>query len=227
MNLSIASIRYMRKGVLCAGALAVFASTSVSAALVDRGRGLIYDTDLNITWLQDANYSQTSGYAAQNMMNWSDAKTWAANLVYGGYSDWRLPTALNQDGTGPCGPGGYGCTGSEMGHLFYIELGGTAAHSVYSSGDPDLALFPNIQLGTYYWSNTEYAPAAGAAWSFYFGDGGGIQTAWDKTYLMHTWVVRDGDVPAVPVPAAAWLLGSGLLGLIGVARRKARGMTKS
>lgn len=27
--------------------------------------------------------------------------------------------------------------------------------------------------------------------------------------------------PAVPVPAAAWLLGSGLLGLIGVARRKA------
>lgn len=30
------------------------------------------------------------------------------------------------------------------------------------------------------------------------------------------------DVPAsVPVPAAAWLLGSGLLGLIGVARRKA------
>lgn len=28
------------------------------------------------------------------------------------------------------------------------------------------------------------------------------------------------DAP-VPVPAAAWLLGSGLLGLIGVARRKA------
>lgn len=26
--------------------------------------------------------------------------------------------------------------------------------------------------------------------------------------------------PAVPVPAAAWLLGSGLLGLVGVARRK-------
>ena len=29
-------------------------------------------------------------------------------------------------------------------------------------------------------------------------------------------------VPAVPVPAAVWLFGSGLLGLVGVARRKAR-----
>ncbi len=28
------------------------------------------------------------------------------------------------------------------------------------------------------------------------------------------------DVAAVPVPAAAWLFGSGLLGLIGIARRK-------
>lgn len=30
-------------------------------------------------------------------------------------------------------------------------------------------------------------------------------------------------VPQVPVPAAVWLFGSGLLGLVGVARRKARG----
>jgi len=27
-------------------------------------------------------------------------------------------------------------------------------------------------------------------------------------------------VPAVPVPAAVWLFGSGLLGLVGVARRR-------
>lgn len=33
--------------------------------------------------------------------------------------------------------------------------------------------------------------------------------------------VIEGSVPAVPVPAAVWLFGSGLLGLIGVARRKA------
>jgi hypothetical protein len=31
-----------------------------------------------------------------------------------------------------------------------------------------------------------------------------------------------GDLPPVPLPAAAWLFASGLLGLIGVARRKVR-----
>ena len=31
-----------------------------------------------------------------------------------------------------------------------------------------------------------------------------------------------GDLQAVPVPAAVWLFGSGLLGLVGVARRKAK-----
>jgi len=33
----------------------------------------------------------------------------------------------------------------------------------------------------------------------------------------------DVSPAAVPVPAAAWLLGSGLLGLVGMARRRARG----
>ena len=36
-----------------------------------------------------------------------------------------------------------------------------------------------------------------------------------------TKVVLDVNTNPVPVPAAAWLLGSGLLGLIGVAQRKA------
>ncbi|MGB5179036.1 MAG: VPLPA-CTERM sorting domain-containing protein, partial [Gammaproteobacteria bacterium] len=30
----------------------------------------------------------------------------------------------------------------------------------------------------------------------------------------------DSTLPAVPVPAAVWLFGSGLLGMVGIARRK-------
>lgn len=47
---------------------------------------------------------------------------------------------------------------------------------------------------------------------------GGVQYA---LHLEGT-VSAASQPPAVPVPAAAWLLGSGLVGLVGVARRKAR-----
>ncbi len=64
-----------------------------SAVLIDRGVGMIYDTDYGITWLQDANHAQTG-------MTWNDAMNWADELEYGGHKDWRLPTALNPDGAG-------------------------------------------------------------------------------------------------------------------------------
>lgn len=41
-----------------------------------------------------------------------------------------------------------------------------------------------------------------------------------STYIMFDNIVLDGGVSTVPVPAAVWLFGSGLIGLIGVARRK-------
>jgi hypothetical protein len=66
---------------------------SANAALYDRGNGLIYDDVMDITWLQDANYAQTSGYDGDGAMNWANANTWAAGLSYGGYDDWRLASA--------------------------------------------------------------------------------------------------------------------------------------
>ncbi len=72
-------------------------SGAAQAMLIDRGGGLIYDNVLNITWLSDANYAKTSGVDADGLMNWTAANAWAAGLVYGGYSDWRLPTTLQPD----------------------------------------------------------------------------------------------------------------------------------
>ena len=43
---------------------------------------------------------------------------------------------------------------------------------------------------------------------------------WKKRYFEHKWHHHD-HIPAVPVPAAVWLFGSGLIGLIGFARKKA------
>lgn len=43
----------------------------------------------------------------------------------------------------------------------------------------------------------------------------------DYNYLDAQFVITNVNTPEVPVPAAAWLMGSGLLGLAGVARRRA------
>ena len=66
-----------------------------NALLYDRGGGLIYDSDQNITWLQDANYAKTSGYDSDGRMTWDNAVAWANQLEYQGYKDWRLPTTVD------------------------------------------------------------------------------------------------------------------------------------
>jgi len=124
-------------------------------------------------------------------MTWQNANDWAASLTVGGYTDWRLPTA------DPACGFNINCSGSEMGHLFYDELGGIAGPSILSSGDPDLGLFSNIQdYG--YWSATEVAPNPSHAWVFFFSNG--IQSATIKDGGFHAWALRSGDVAAAPAP---------------------------
>jgi hypothetical protein len=70
--------------VLFVGVMALAASESSKAALIDRGNGLIYDNVLNITWIQDVALSSTLG--GPGIFNWSGANAWADQLVYGGYA---------------------------------------------------------------------------------------------------------------------------------------------
>ena len=159
-------------------------ATSASAALYDRGNGLIYDDDLDITWLQYSNY------AAQTM-SWDEANLWVNDLLYLDYTDWRLP---NSDTS--CT--GSNCIESEMGHLFHIEG--------ITSSTPELFIDVRPSI---YWSATENTDNTSQAWRFSLKYG--TQGTSDKTQNRYAWAVRDGDstLPVVPEPVSSMIFISG------------------
>ena len=205
--------------LLVALVMGLATSTAGWASLFDRGRGLVYDDDIDVTWLQDGNYARTSGYDLTGAMTWDAAVVWVTNLEFGGYSDWRLPAMHIPDSTcvfpGNSVSAGYGCTGSELSHLFYSELGGEAGRSISAVHNQNYDLFNNVQS---YWYGTEYAPAPQFAWDFFFNWGG--QQADEKGGRLYAWAVRDGDVTAViSEPTTVAIVSLGLIGLT-VLRRK-------
>jgi hypothetical protein len=144
----------MKKVFVIGVFLAVLGFSSVAdAGLHDNGNDLVYDTDRDITW-----YNPNVP-----MMTWDQAMAWAEGLKVGGVTGWRLPTALNQDGSGPLS--GYGVDGSELGHLYYQELDNPAGGPLKNTGP-----FANLH-SIVYWSSTVWKEFAGNAWAFNFDNG--------------------------------------------------------
>jgi hypothetical protein len=162
--------------------------------LIDRGHGLFYDVERDITWLQDANYAKTVGRTPDGQLTWNDAMAWVHALRYRGIGGWRLPSAFNADGSGPCL--GDNCQDSEIGHLFFV------ANKRMSP--PHLAA-TNFEPFSIYWFSTE--ASATEAYGFrltglkqgklaknpWVVDGLGSVPLTDKVLA---WPVHDGDVGA-------------------------------
>ena len=196
--------------------IAIGISTLAQASLIDRGNGMYYDTDYNITWLDQSSSS----------MKYEQAKTWVAGLSVGGFTDWRLPSSLNKDGSGLVW--GYNATGSEMGHLFYTVLtdkdhtelrnkGFVAPDGSYPTpfGLTYMWPFQHLTAGIY-WSGTPYNTSD--TWTFNFATGGQYYNVNDygNGYAL---AVRDGDVVTIPIPATVILLATGLAGLAGTMKK--------
>jgi len=206
------------KKVLITFVLSVFIS-SADAALIDRGDGFIYDDVLDITWTQDANIRDGDGPFGSGSDTWANQVAWAAGLSIvdtrpgaGGvtYSDWRLPSMdVNGDDTivNCSSATELACRDNEYGFLFWQ----------YSVSSLTPGLFTNVQAN-FYWSGTEFASNPSNAWNFSFRTG--FQRASSSSAALFAWAVRPGDVSVVPVPAAVWLFGSALLGLLGVWRTR-------
>ena len=157
-----------------------------------------YDTDLNITWLRDANVN--------GLMNWATAVSWADTYSFGGYTDWRLPTSdtcVNMN-----------CTGSEMGHLWYVELGNSEPNFTNAGG------FQNLR-SDFYWSGVADALDPDLVWIFSTRDG--IQGRASESAALYAMAVRPGDnAAAIPEPETYALMLAGLAALALVRRRQRR-----
>ncbi len=201
-----------------------------------------YDTVLDITWLADANKAGgTMTWTAANIWaagltvgggtNWRLPDT---NPIDGTttYDVNASNIGTTDRGYNISAPGTLfaGNTGSEMSHLFYNTLGNLG----YCNPSTSTVLTCNVQTGwglsntgpfsnfqpNLYWFATDYAPITGDAWYYYFLDGS--QNNSIKLANGFVWAVHNGDVnpsiPAVPIPGAIWLFGSGMIGLIGIGR---------
>ncbi|MBL8199084.1 MAG: hypothetical protein JNJ67_09095 [Chromatiales bacterium] len=188
MNMNMGFIRSLvAAAVFCMGA------TSANAALLGRDLNgsagsfeAYYDTVLDITWLADANLSQSNQFGVTGInlsngrMEWDTANNWIAAMnsaSYLGISDWRLPAMYDIDNDGCAvdsyssfdgGDCGYnvvstGPQASEMASLFYDTLGNLAA---FTTGG---ALCTTYAGSCPRWQNTAPFSNLGSGNFYWFG----------------------------------------------------------
>ncbi len=152
---------------------------------------------MNITWLADANLAATNhfgiteGINPDGSMNYKTATAWidamnAANYL--GQHNWRLPTSANSTA-------GYDRTGSELGELFYTELGSQGGSTILLTHDSALNLFSNFQPYLY-WSSTVTSDNLGGNGHSTLSFGSGFQGGNFDANDLYVVPVLDGQ----PVP---------------------------
>ena len=156
-------------------------------------------------------------------LRWWAAKAWVNYLNatnYAGSSLWALPTTVNADTSYGFPNGGVGNpsqSSSQMAQLFYGGLGQVPGSSITSTQNSSYELFTNLQPALY-WSGTDTFAGSRFAWNFTAGNGD--QSSYFKTSSRYALAVSPGNISAVPEPSVAWLLGTGLLGVVGLRRRR-------
>ncbi|UOA09827.1 DUF1566 domain-containing protein [Methylobacter sp. S3L5C] len=230
-------MQHKKNGLVLALLVSTAATGTAQAALVARTGGMVYDDVNKITWAADANLFKTQAAGNTNLvsqiihnimsigthtltnndfnantgkMTWWGAQAWVNNLTLGGFTDWSLP------GTPVVAYGG-NLTSSQMGDLYYNQLGGKDYKDIATTNNGNYSLFTNVNRASY-WSGTEYTGYVNYAWKFDIGIGEQYHNPMSE--MFYGLAVRAGDVAAVPLPGAIWLFLTGIIGVMGLKRRK-------
>lgn len=238
--------------------LVIFGMDSVAqATLITIGTATYYGSDYNLIWDNDNNGNSVVWLDYSNSLNtWQNQFDWSTGLdslltyninstyiVAWDDETWRLPQTVNvqyelgYDGTSSAG---YNITNSEMGHLYYEELGNAG----YRDTDGDINVRPaapdsylqntgqfnnliglwheasGVNVASWYWSEI-YIYDSGLAWGLQMYDGN-QSMSWlgNSGFCL---AIRSGQVATiapVPEPATMLLFGIGLAGLVGNRIRK-------
>ena len=200
------------KYVLCA-CLSVFSIQAASAVLDVAGGLVTRDTVSGLDWLDltetnDLSYDFVSGQldTGEQFAGWRYATN---NEVVQLWANWGIDLSAGQ----PTQVDGFVDPAIATAVSFLGNIVHESSPDVFMDGTLGITIDqPNVGLhswmGAYTGVNVSfYQPAE---WKNFSDDVSAVHTG--------SYLVRDS---AVPVPAAVWLFGSGLLGLIGVARRAA------
>ena len=208
------------KSISIAATTCIFLSTSVNAAIITHGNLTTNDATNYIT---DTTTSRM--YSRFDSFNLSYADTLTAIDTGGLFEGWSIATSDIADDFINAAFGAPSlCSTSTS-----INLCGTI--SGYNNGDfgdshasiYDMFVYLNTPNGTSDVGLVQFSSADGGVikqeeWATH--DSRDFTYVEDHTFGQNIDLLLYKDVAVVPVPAAVWLFGSGLLGLVGVARRK-------
>lgn len=218
---SVSNVTWTANGSLFSTQLASNAGL-VNTIIADwGGQAFPYpDSSQHVLSASDFTTVSANGYPPAGTMTWWGALAWVNYLndtAYGGHTNWRLPSTVSDAAQSSSGfpdgaPGDPAVGSSEMAQLFYGELGMKAnislsSCSISSSCPGALALFNNLHDYSY-WSGTQNN-AGVSAWGF--STLTGHQGNNGKPFYSYVLAVSPNEITAVPLPASAWLLLSGIL----------------
>jgi PEP-CTERM motif len=188
--------------VTIALAALLLSAAPARADLIDLGNGMIYDPLQDLTWMQNASvapvFSGRDPYPAIFL--------WVSEFEFGGYDDWRLPTAANGSPASEIftliGQFGFSYQQPNGGFVQYLDPYGNRLSSTNCCGP-----FYNIGL--------TYTDTPFIGWDLTMGMD---PTSGIDVNSGHVWAVRDGRAAGdpnlavqVPEPSSLLALGVGLL----------------